>query len=177
MGSQQFDRQTVISATTSKSIHYISGDSGGVGLPSATYERHAIFSPKNTVSKVLNLQMTWDALANVSGMTGVRQLILDNYIDANTGLGIFKFQSSVINKGIQFDQGCFQLNDGSYDANLLAFPNDYGAVNVNIRAFEFDEVIAVSIVFYHVLALNGNSVSITEKRQWKLFTEQEVIAR
>lgn len=175
--ARQFDRQTIIDAVTNKSVHYLSGNSGGVGLLTGTYERHAIFSPKNTISRILNLQMQWDALANTTGITGTRELILDNYIDANTGLGIFKFNSGTIAQAIMFDQGCFQLPDMSTDSTLKAFPNDYAAVNANIRALEFDDTIAVSVVFYHVLYYNGANVSITENRSWQLFTEQEVVSR
>lgn len=172
MGNMQFDRQTIIDAVTNKSVSIIQITSGGVALPPNTYERHILFSPKNTVSRVINMRMTWDALAN-SGLTGSRSLILDNYIDATHGLGIFRGTSSQLYKGFLFDQGDFQLSDLTHDPAALIFPNDLAAVNNNIRNFVFDENIGLSVVFFHTVA----GVSITENRTCTLFVEQEVVSR
>jgi hypothetical protein len=172
MGNMQFDRQTIIDAVTNKSVHVIQLDSGGASLGPNTYERHILFSPPNTVSRIINMQMTWDALANGT-YTGTRSLILDNYINANSGLGIFRGTSSQLYKGWRFDQGAFQLSDLTYDSAAQIFPNDLAAVNNNIRNFVFDDTIGVSIVFYHTVA----GVPISENRYFTLFVEQEVVSR
>jgi hypothetical protein len=171
MGNMQFDRQTLISAVTNKSVKVLQFTTNA-SLPAFTYERHILFSPKNTVSKVINVRMTWDALAN-TGFTGYRQLIMDNYIDDTHGLGIFRLQSSQLYKGLLFDQGDLQLSDGTHDSGAVLFPNDLGAINANIRSLSFDEVTGLSLVFYHGVS----GVSLTETRTYTIFIEQEVVAR
>jgi hypothetical protein len=172
MGNMQFDRQTLISAVTNKSVKTISFTSTQ-SLGPNTYERHIIFSPPNTISRLINVRLQWDPLQNGT-YTGTRSLIIDNYIDANNGIGIFRGTSDKLYKAFVFDQGDFQIMpDMIHDSTLQMFPNDLAAVNNNIRNFYFDETTGISIVFFHTIA----GVPVSEARNVTLFIEQEVVSR
>lgn len=168
MGSRQFDRQTIIDAMTNKSIKIMTADSSAV-IATNGIERIVFFSPPNTVSRILNVQMKWDAI-QAGGLTGTRTMYLDNYINANSGLGNFKAYSSDLYNYFIFDQGAFKTGEST--AGVTFIPNDLAAVNTNVRGVSFDDKIGVSCAFSHNIP-----VGIGEPRHVILFVEQEVVAR
>lgn len=168
MGSKQFDRQTIIDAVTNKSVKILSTNKNTV-LNYNTIERHIFFSPKGTVSRVINMQINWQPITE-TGVTGTRRIYVDNYISDTSGLGNFNAIDSAYNL-FAFDQS--QFSDGyNYNSNITLQPNDLSAVAQIARGLTFDETTGLSIAFIHTM--NGN---FSEVRSVLLFVEQEVVSR
>jgi hypothetical protein len=161
MGNQQFDRQSIISATTNKKILSIEGELTDI-LESGVYERITILSPKNTVSRLFNVIFGWDS--NVTQGAGTRDCIVDIQTNNGSGLGMFKI-SNTYDKDCQYNQGW------GWDGTVLT-PSDTSAFVNQVHAVQFDDRRGVQMVFFHGYPYNTNS-----KRYWYLFVEQEVVAR
>jgi hypothetical protein len=164
MGSRQFDRQTVISATTSKEITVIQGEATDV-VGANTYERFTVLSPKNTVSRMFNVIFGWDK--DTGQASGYRDCIIDTMINGSsglTGLGMVKIENDY-NKDCQYNQGV------GWDSTRLT-PSDLAAFSNQINAIRFDDVNGIQVVFF-----NGMPYGTAMRRYWYLFVEQEVVAR
>lgn len=169
MGSMQFDRQTVISATTSKSIQFLQGDYNG-NLSWGVFEQHTIYAPKNTVCTIINQRMEFPPVSGAN-LTGPKDMMINNQVNANVGLGMFRVSQS--NPAEDFVFGSYTISP-----NTSYYPNDLAAVDANIRQVVYDETIGVSIIFWSSITQNGAGYVITgNDRSWMLFVEQEVVAR
>lgn len=171
MGKMQFDRQTVISATTNKVIKWFKTVSTDPLQPNV-YERHTFFSSKNTTSKIFNIQMLWGGVTDTA-ITGGRTLGMGSYMDSNTTIGIFSATSSVPQNDFSFDQGTFKNGGGMDVSNIQYIPNDIAGVNANIRSVVYDDVIGVTFEFFH----QTNATVLGEARSVVFFVEEEVVAR
>lgn len=170
MPRPQFENQTLISAVTSKVITYFQKQEVSP-ITSHEYERHTFFSPRKTVSKLINLRLTF---GEISGMSkGVREIILDNYLAADQGTGVFFSSCSRYTGTFHFDQGTFRVNSDREPSDILYYPSDLGAINQNIRAVQFDDTTGLTVVFRHTSLINDVDVT----REMIGFIEQEVISR
>jgi hypothetical protein len=161
MSRPEFENQTLISAMTNKTIVVIRGETEEF-LAIGAWQRITILSPPNTVSRLFNCRLSWDADGRATA--GTKSIILDQQIDEFEGIGLFLFNGPY-NLGFSWDQGHW-INTTSQT------PNDFGAMSTQIQAARFDEFKGIQLVFTH--STNVNEVS---KRHWVLFVEREVVAR
>jgi hypothetical protein len=168
---RQFDRQTIIDAMTNKSVKIITSDTTG-NLGANTAERHIFFSPKGTISRIINALVTWKAEPYNGALTGSKNIYFDNYISDTSGLGNMQGTDTDLFNDFVFGTGTFR-NGYSLDASKVTFmPNDFSAINHILRELTFDETTGLSIVFQH----NMNGYSFGD-RHIILFVEQEVVSR
>jgi len=167
MGRPEFENQTLISAVTNKSVVTIAGKTNAVTTP-GVYERITVLSPKNTISKLYNIMLSWDI--ETTPTSGTKSCIIDQQYGKTSpegqtqGIGLFKFTGDW-NKKIMWDQGEWQ--------NVTTkTPNDLGAMVSQIQAGRFDEFNGIQIVFSNSFNFGGNAY-----REWILFCEREVVAR
>lgn len=175
MSRPEFENQTQISAITNKSIKWFEKVST-VALTANVFERHTFFSAPNSVSRIINLKMEFAGVPQGT-WTGTREMILDNYMNASKGLGVFRGVASNVTDIFYFDQGAFTRGATRTTANITKYPDDYGAINDNVRALRYDETIGVSFVFLHTLNTGSGDATITEARSLICFIEEEVVKR
>lgn len=161
MSRPQFENQTLISATTSKSIEFVVVESTE-DLVADVYERVTILSPKNTVSRVFNVQMMWEA--DTVATQGEKHLVIDSILDDETGVGMFRF-GGAYNSKVMYDQGYFS-------GETYFYPDDLGAMSNQVNSITFDDIRGIQVVFRHTMNTITNS-----KRICVLFVEREVVAR
>jgi hypothetical protein len=161
MGNMQFDRQTVIRATTSKKMVLIEGNSMD-SMPPYTYERYTILSEKNTISRCYNLIFGFDKPNQIN--TGVRDCIIDSMRLDGSGLGMLKITNDYAHD-CQYNQGT------GWDGTQL-IPNDLSAFANQIQSIRFDDTRGIQVVFFH-----SYDTTTDANRYWHIFAEQEVIAR
>lgn len=172
MGSRQFDRQTIIDAMTNKSVKILTSTTTGIGINQNNLERHVFFSPKGTISRIINVLVTWTAEPYNAGLTGSKTIIFDNYISDTSGLGNMQGSSTDLFKDFVYGTGTFRSGYALDPAKVTFEPNDLSAINHIAREITFDENVGVSIVFTHDM----NTISTTT-RNIILFVEQEVVSR
>lgn len=173
MGKPQFENQTMISAVSNKKIRRITGSTSSP-VNDSSYQRVTIFASPKTYSRLFNARLIWNSgggeeIGTVAN--SYKEYIVDMQIDQSSGIGMFKFKSSMANSTIKFDQGYFKENEVAVSNNLF-FPGDLGAVSSQLNNVYFDESLGMQLVFWHNF---GKTVS--SLREWVLFFEEEVIAR
>lgn len=162
MGNAQFDRQTLISAVTNKTIQVISGSDSSAVPTGGTYVRITILSPTHTVSNLFNLRLDWNV--NPTATTGTRTMGIDQEVDVSNGIGLFSL-TGAYNSWFMWDQGDFV-------ATSSHSPADISAMSSQIQAGRFDEFKGIQIWFK-----NETDQPDTGLRRWTLFVEREVVSR
>jgi hypothetical protein len=163
MGRPQFENQTQITAMASKRVDYIEGSSVA-SLPSSTYERFTIFSPKNTISRVMNIRQQFLAITETTTVAN-KYIYLSNRFPDGSGVGVYRLRGDS-DADLIFDKGELEAKNPVY------VPNDLAGLNNRIVQAEFDEVIGMNVTFQH-----GAGVSTTAERSYAIFLSEEVVDR
>lgn len=175
MGRNQFDRQTIITATTGKSIQMIAASSAQGGtLPYGNVESYVFYSPKNTISKVLDFTISWPAVT--SGTTNASRYLTISQQDpsANLPFKITYMYTTCLDcsKDFTFSNSIW-LQNNTTTSNIVALPsNDASALIAVMQGMTFDENIGLEFQFQ----TTQSSPVDNSQRQLVLFVEQEVVA-
>lgn len=168
----QFNRQTVISATTSKKIVLLESLSVG-NLAVGNTESHMFLSPNNTMSRLLALRVLWPAYQTPSS-PGSRYMSFQ--IQSNiTGNNIDTMYAgnNNVNKEFEFLYNNFLNARAQDNTNISPLPsNDASALSNILHAIQFDQNIGFMIQF----TTTGIPSPDTTVRKIDLFVEQEVVA-
>lgn len=167
MGNAQFDRQTIISAVTNKSMHYLDSGFSTVLLPYGQYEVVKFYSPKNTVSTILGIEVGWSPCENNNLTT---KSVIISLVEDNVSPGV---NGVVANVSMDAQDGKdFHLVHGE-PINAYAYsPSDLGAFENHLSRMVFDDTRHLEVAFY-----NNTGYATRAQRYVKLFVSQEVTAR
>jgi hypothetical protein len=163
MGRPEFENQTEITAQSSKSIYYLKWEdtTTSVLVGFANSQRITIYSPVNTVSRIINADVMWYPIA---GASGDKTIFIDNQLTETEGMGVLSL-TGAFGAEIRFDTGTFQNTSTSK-------PLDTNAASQRLTQTTFDDVKGLTFVYF-----NNTNVASAAKRTYRLFVEREIVKR
>lgn len=166
MGNAQFDRQTLISAVTNKSIAFINGIHTSP-LAYKNYDVTQIFSPPKTVSRIIGFACYWYPCEQ--NMSTDKSIIISlNELNPDGTL-----KGIIENLNITgYDSALTKIEHGEPTGTHITEPSDMAAFQLQLKGMVFDDIRPLEIAFY-----NNIGYTTSAQREYRLFVEQEVIAR
>lgn len=162
MGKPQFESQVQIAAVSSKKIVVVHVEKT-TAIAAGTSEVNTVYSPENTVSKVLAARLVWE---NVAGATSGTKTI-------NTGM---ELGSAYGTMGMSRIDGAYnsylKYDQGEITGQSQFYPNDLAGYTAQIQNTTFDENRGMTVTF-----INNTNASSAAVRKYTLVVEQEVINR
>lgn len=166
MGNMQFDRQTLITATTNKTIAFINGVHT-TPLAYQQYDVTQIFSPPKTVSRIIGFACYW-YVCEQSRSTEKSIIISLNELNPDgTMAGIIE------NLNITgYDNLLLKIEHGEPTGSHTTEPSDLSAFYLQMKGMVFDDERPLEIAFF-----NNTGYTTSAQREYRLFVEREVVAR